>query len=187
MDRNSSSLAALSVSSGSLSARRAWIEIPLRGRRCRYHRVALRKESVDRNICIDILPKLLLLSLSARRAWIEISWSGETTAGTCVALRKESVDRNIRIDKFQSSEVVALRKESVDRNITSGCSPVSDFTSLSARRAWIEIREQFKYVVQCRVALRKESVDRNSENPMIGINKIPSLSARRAWIEMSWL
>ena len=33
--------------------------------------------------------------------------------------------------------------------------------SLSARRAWIEIREQFKYVVQCRVALRKESVDRN--------------------------
>ena len=33
---------------------------------------------------------------------------------------------------------VALRKESVDRN-----------------------REQFKYVVQCRVALRKESVDRN--------------------------
>ena len=35
---------------------------------------------------------------------------------------------------------VALRKESVDRN-----------------------REQFKYVVQCRVALRKESVDRNCD------------------------
>ena len=61
-------------------------------------------------------------------------------------------------------------------------------SSLSARRAWIEIREQFKYVVQCRkslsarrawieiydgliasanfcVALRKESVDRNNTEP----------------------
>ena len=37
-----------------------------------------------------------------------------------------------------ATDAVALRKESVDRN-----------------------REQFKYVVQCRVALRKESVDRN--------------------------
>ena len=56
---------------------------------------------------------------------------------------------------------VALRKESVDRN-----------------------REQFKYVVQCRVALRKESVDRNPLTWMLTTHKILSLSARRAWIEM---
>ena len=56
--------------------------------------------------------------------------------------------------------------------------------SLSARRAWIEI----KYVVKdsdfSGVALRKESVDRNSGSkhsiPDVGL----SLSARRAWIEM---
>ena len=36
--------------------------------------VALRKESVDRNVVSDSLPALKLTSLSARRAWIEISY-----------------------------------------------------------------------------------------------------------------
>ena len=56
----------------SLSARRAWIEIECRhGRRCP-HRVALRKESVDRN-----------------------KDSADTIKQyAAVALRKESVDRN---------------------------------------------------------------------------------------------
>ena len=35
--------------------------------------VALRKESVDRNFVLWMAPSRLLLSLSARRAWIEIS------------------------------------------------------------------------------------------------------------------
>ena len=56
--------------------------------------VALRKESVDRNI-IGVAPIDCVSS---------------------VALRKESVDRNIRVDKTQSPPSVALRKESVDRN-----------------------------------------------------------------------
>ena len=57
---------------------------------------------------------------------------------------------------------VALRKESVDRN--EGVIATKEYSpwSLSARRAWIEI----KYVVKdsdfAGVALRKESVDRNS-------------------------
>ena len=34
--------------------------------------VALRKESVDRNIMVHIIRTFMLLSLSARRAWIEI-------------------------------------------------------------------------------------------------------------------
>ena len=57
-------------------------------------KVALRKESVDRNI---ILPKQLdgaPPSLSARRAWIEIMSYSVILSLMGVALRKESVDRN---------------------------------------------------------------------------------------------
>ena len=56
--------------------------------------------------------------------------------------------------------------------------------SLSARRAWIEI----KYVVKdsdfSGVALRKESVDRNFIPAAYELNPSMSLSARRAWIEI---
>ena len=57
--------------------------------------VALRKESVDRNIWREVL------ELVQR-----------------VALRKESVDRNELLPEFfPVSRKVALRKESVDRNL----------------------------------------------------------------------
>ena len=57
----------------SLSARRAWIEMLI----CVLWMVAdllvaLRKESVDRNIQTKHTPKKEKMSLSARRAWIEI-------------------------------------------------------------------------------------------------------------------
>ena len=124
----------------SLSARRAWIEI------CRTYNayqqavVALRKESVDRNLY----------------------WGLSKEKPPPVALRKESVDRNIWIDKTQSPPSVALRKESVDRNPKNPMIRINEIPSLSARRAWIEIIEEVsKYVVKD-VALRKESVDRNS-------------------------
>ena len=71
MDRNGR---IMSVSNGlkpSLSARRAWIEIRLADMSDAWHRVALRKESVDRNRLV--VGCLLMLG---------------------VALRKESVDRN---------------------------------------------------------------------------------------------
>ena len=55
--------------------------------------VALRKESVDRNV------KIYLAGPPA-----------------VVALRKESVDRNSRVMLKSFSAPVALRKESVDRN-----------------------------------------------------------------------
>ena len=61
---------------GSLSARRAWIEI-----------------------MEDLLPSTTRrLSLSARRAWIEIHQLTHHQSANRVALRKESVDRNIRLD-----------------------------------------------------------------------------------------
>ena len=81
-------------------------------------KVALRKESVDRNIRGNPYLQIGRQSLSARRAWIEIA-IGDLLIfyGLRVALRKESVDRNARVSSL------AIRS----------CG------SLSARRAWIEM------------------------------------------------
>ena len=80
----------------SLSARRAWIEIFCVKLLLQLMRVALRKESVDRNM-LFLLFRLVV----------------------GVALRKESVDRNVDPDKDTlTDDVVALRKESVDRNFS---------------------------------------------------------------------
>ena len=59
-----------------------------------------------------------------------------------VALRKESVDRNVqRTSPTKNTLFVALRKESVDRNAYGRINDISRLMSLSARRAWIEIRK----------------------------------------------
>ena len=82
--------------------------------------VALRKESVDRNFGP--------LALSGPRAH--------------VALRKESVDRNDEYAVLQNIvSTVALRKESVDRNKQKAKYDRDGNMSLSARRAWIEIKK----------------------------------------------
>ena len=57
---------------------------------------------------------------------------------------------------------VALRKESVDRNKAATLNRYHFTTSLSARRAWIEIDWASVITAMTSVALRKESVDRNS-------------------------
>ena len=58
-----------------------------------------------------------------------------------VALRKESVDRNINNTEINKHDgYVALRKESVDRNLYWVLSDSITPLSLSARRAWIEMR-----------------------------------------------
>ena len=79
--------------------------------------VALRKESVDRNIFTLLLVLILPRSLSARRAWIEIGYFERRLSDRCVALRKESVDRNRDNTGVNLALGVALRKESVDRNL----------------------------------------------------------------------
>ena len=71
MDRNNAVLTANPIALVSLSARRAWIEIPALILDTGFEPVALRKESVDRNMC-----------------------SGCSGSLRWVALRKESVDRN---------------------------------------------------------------------------------------------
>ena len=57
--------------------------------------------------------------------------------------------------------------------------------SLSARRAWIEIKSSIKEVSKYVVALRKESVDRNNDTTRKKKINPASLSARRAWIEIA--
>ena len=79
---------------------------------------------------------------------------------------------------------VALRKESVDRNTNPGSTSLTFPGSLSARRAWIEMRVNEDRYGQQYVALRKESVDRNMLYDTTGLMKCQSLSARRAWIEI---
>ena len=83
-------------------------------------------------------------SLSARRAWIEIDVVSVQYRCKRVALRKESVDRNFHQPRNVVNTAVALRKESVDRNTVGFCKFQEKIKSLSARRAWIEI----KYVVK---------------------------------------
>ena len=100
--------------------------------------VALRKESVDRNLYYQDNMRTPPRSLSARRAWIEMLMQCQAKKYSGVALRKESVDRNVNLRVLDGSKSVALRKESVDRNTTLCCLK----------------RETL-------VALRKESVDRN--------------------------
>ena len=71
------------------------------------------------------------------------------------------MDRNELFKWRVVCQRVALRKESVDRNRPMCTIKLTPLTSLSARRAWIEI-----------------SVTRYKPTPK------PSLSARRAWIEI---
>ena len=85
-----------------------------------------------------------------------------TDWASAVALRKESVDRNIIDNNLVYGHAVALRKESVDRNRTLAATPTMNTSSLSARRAWIEIANALP----------------------ITSPTTKSLSARRAWIEI---
>ena len=63
------------------------------------HRVALRKESVDRNAMPISSRTTAPRSLSARRAWIEIYRAVFPEGSFEVALRKESVDRNLDVNR----------------------------------------------------------------------------------------
>ena len=72
VDRNFHAVQIVIVVMESLSARRAWIEIPCAAILSALAYVALRKESVDRNNRRFATIHNTEMSLSARRAWIEI-------------------------------------------------------------------------------------------------------------------
>ena len=144
----------------SLSARRAWIEIGCGAGYAGGHPVALRKESVDRNMMT--ISNSLSLRVALRKESVDRNIEFDVqTVDYCVALRKESVDRNKKLMTKLLSDTVALRKESVDRNK--------------------QVRNQTNRQT---VALRKESVDRNAGFATLYATNEKSLSARRAWIEI---
>ena len=126
--------------------------------------VALRKESVDRNGPAGAYPPNRPGSLSARRAWIEIyQYLSQDFRRGC---RSPQGERGQKYKFFNLQcliDTVALRKESVDRNRKSKTEKPKLKTSLSARRAWIEILN-IRHIqkIENGVALRKESVDRNA-------------------------
>ena len=84
----------------SLSVRRAWIEMRVLCLSYVLLLVALRKESVDRNMDNLLLSTMTARSLSVRRAWIEIIKFVNLRVLDGVALRKESVDRNRHSRQF---------------------------------------------------------------------------------------
>ena len=122
--------------------------------------VALRKESVDRNLMMLQSSIKNPVSLSARRAWIEIQTKNRagTTTHTSLSARRAWI------------EIASCRR-------VSGC-PLS----LSARRAWIEIyTHPIGVLITVIVALRKESVDRNHvRNPT---TTLPSVALRKESVD----
>ena len=123
--------------------------------------VALRKESVDRNITALAVLLMYSWSLSARRAWIEICYLDKLEITEAVALRKESVDRNPLTCTIKLMPLtVALRKESVDRNLQKLADAIKP--SVALRKESVD-RNISRHSINSmtHVALRKESVDRN--------------------------
>ena len=142
----------------SLSARRAWIEIEQPHSITNAVSVALRKESVDRNPGAAA-GEYRGRTVALRKEGVDrnINQGKETRDFSRVALRKESVDRNSKASSAVRLGSVALRKESVDRNQGAAADRAAQQTSLSARRAWIEIFLNRCAARPTKVALRKES------------------------------
>ena len=124
----------------SLSARRAWIEISIRCRFRQCWRVALRKESVDRNrYATGSCWQWLRRSLSARRAWIEIlvARPGVDPGGMSLSARRAWIEIQIFLWFGQCFWSLSARRAWIEILPCCGRCPVE--RSLSARRAWIEI------------------------------------------------
>ena len=92
--------------------------------------------------------------------------------GHKVALRKESVDRNHYCAGCASGNPTSLsaRRAWIEMPFLGHKNPRE--LSLSARRAWIEIAGQPAHGLPSIVALRKESVDRNAGQPAHGLPSI---------------
>ena len=93
VDRNPGSHLVRNAQNGSLSARRAWIEILQFVPITTSDVVALRKESVDRNPVVPPCHLWAVTSLSARRAWIEILWLPKScTDSTSLSARRAWIE-----------------------------------------------------------------------------------------------
>ena len=124
-------------------------------------RVALRKESVDRNVYQRISILSPQTSLSARRAWIEMSWRVQRQRSP-LSLSARRAWIEIRTPNCKATRSASLSARRAWIEIAVPSTICASRQSLSARRAWIEIPTE---TVVCCLSAR-------------------SLSARRAWIEM---
>ena len=87
------------------------------------------------------------------------------------------------ISRLTNSPRVALRKESVDRNAEKMKVGGIDVSSLSARRAWIEIMEDLEPSTTRRsLSARRAWIEIDPVTDKAWA--LESLSARRAWIEI---
>ena len=105
----------------------------------RDRRVALRKESVDRNCFCSSGLFGVDTSLSARRAWIEIIKKGRARRpGQSLSARRAWIEmlKHLRSAYYVFASLSARRAWiEIVNNLNMSCNAAS----LSARRAWIEI------------------------------------------------
>ena len=124
--------------------------------------VALRKESVDRNLSFLLVAGSLITSLSARRAWIEIVRRGGDGGFIAQSLSARRAWIEICcLQGFLSAMLQSLSARRAWIEMPRFRQLRAMALSLSARRAWIEIRSATITLASSSVALRKESVDRN--------------------------
>ena len=92
-----------------------------------------------------------------------------------VALRKESVDRNTLywLCRLVVGSSLSARRAWIE--IDSAVDSASGTLSLSARRAWIEMGWRSTGYLMTYVALRKESVDRNPID-VLAVSALPGRS-----------
>ena len=144
----------------SLSARRAWIEMPAPG-------LYLHQR----------------WALSARRAWIEMIMKKQERLLKRVALRKESVDRNDLYAKRKADEKESLSARRAWIEIPRFLPDPASRGSLSARRAWIEIPRHTQLPTsRLSLSARRAWIEIRTHGANHGF--LASLSARRAWIEI---
>ena len=103
--------------------------------------------------------------------------------GRPVALRKESVDRNFKVVVIfaQNPPSLSARRAWIEMRSSMSCQNVT--WSLSARRAWIEIGGH-NYIGYSSESLSARRAWIEIKDHALSVTGSESLSARRAWIEM---
>ena len=122
----------------SLSLRRAWIEISINRRKCRFHR--RRSPYGERGLkCAHARQvRRLVQSLSLRRAWIEIGLRLHVhRVWGSLSLRRAWIEMNMGVKKGMVNKSLSLRRAWIEI-LPSTLNP-TEGASLSLRRAWIEI------------------------------------------------
>ena len=171
----------------SLSSRRAWIEI-IGAWECIYgvsgrspHGERGLKSDFDKITCFKRLCKVALLTESVD--W-NINCYTEPLKSWFVALLTESVDWNQKIVNRTNKAPTSLSSRRAWIEMSLKLETKFLVASLSSRRAWIEIMVQAKFWIDHRKSLssRRAWIEIKSPHQTSFWNQ--SLSSRRAWIEI---